>query len=182
MSNPYVPNGIPGVMTGSGKDTARLKVDIGQTGFFERREFRISQQYSIAHGASLVFKFSSPVNFILWEQVITCDANIVIFEAVVGGTPIGTFDTPVTVWGKNRMDEQPLYVGQITISTGGTVSGGQVAEVVRVKSANATAQQASVGFTASSERGLPAGDYYLRLTADGGTATGVFSLIWEERP
>lgn len=162
--------------------TRRIRVDTGQTGFFERREFRISQELSIPTGTSLVFKFSSPVNFILWEQVIVCDANLIKFEAVVGGTPGGTFDTPITIWGKNRMTEQPAYAGQVTISTGGTVTGGQVAEVLRIRSANATAQQSSIGETVSSERGLPTGDYYLRLSAEGGTATGTISLVWEERP
>lgn len=182
MTNPYVPNGAFSRVTGSTKDTARIPVDNGQAGFFERREFRISEEFSIPAATPLVFKFSSPVNFILWEQVVSCDANIVIFEAVVGGTPSGSFNVPVTIWGKNRMTEQPLYEEQVTINTGGSVAGGQIAEVLRIKSSNATAQQISVGATVSSERGLPAGDYYLRLTAEGGTATGTISLIWEERP
>lgn len=183
MANTQVLNGtIPQEMiTGSSRDTGRLKVDAGQTGFFERREFRISQELSIASGQSLTFKFSSPVNFILWEQSIEVDDGLLKFEAVVGGVPSGTFNTQVAVWGKNRMTEQPLYVGQITVSTGGAVSGGQVAEVLRIKAATSTANRSSVGATVGSERGLPAGDYYLRLTASG-DVTGTFSLIWEERP
>lgn len=165
----------------SEKATGRLRVDTGQTGFFERREFRISQELSIETATPLVIKFSSPINFILWEQVVSCDAHMIKFEAVVGGAEGGTF-TPIPIWGKNRMTEQPEYAGQITVSSGGTVTGGSVAEVLRIKSANATAQQSSVGLTVSSERGLPAGDYYLRLSAEGGTATGTFSLVWEERP
>ena len=112
------------LLTGS-KDrigTKRIKVDQGQTGFFERREFRISIELNIASGQSLTFRFSSPVNFILWEQVLECDANLLKFEAIVGGTPSGTFNTPVTIWGKNRMTEHPDHVGQVTISTGGAVT------------------------------------------------------------
>lgn len=160
----------------------RLKVDAGQTGFFDRREFRISVELSVEVATPLVFKFSSPVNFILWEQSLSVDANMVKFEAVVGGTPGGTFATPITIWGKNRMDIIPEYIGQVTVSTGGSVTGGQVAEVLRVKSSGATGQQTSIGEAVATERGLPAGDYYLRLTAIGGTATGTFSLVWEERP
>lgn len=178
----YLPNGFVRRMTGSNPDTARVPVDNGQTGFFERREFRISQELSILSGQSLTFRFSSPVNFILWEQVLECDANLLKFEAVVGGTPSGTFNTPVPIWGKNRMTEQPEHVGQVTISTGGTVTGGQLAEVLRIQAAGATAQRSSVGGTIGSERGLPAGDYYLRLSAIGGDVTGTFALVWEERP
>ena len=170
------------LLTSAREGTRRLRVDVGQTGFFERREFRISQELSIASGQALTFKFSSPVNFILWEQVLECDANLLKFEAVVGGTPIGTFNTPVPIWGKNRMTEQLEHTGVVTIHTGGSVTGGQVAEVLRIQAAGATAQRSSVGNSVGSERGLPPGDYYLRLSAIGGNVTGTFALVWEERP
>ena len=58
-----------------------------------------------------------------------------------------------------------------------------MAEEFRVVSAGATAQQATVGGTQASERGLPAGSYYLRLeNVTNNTATGVYALVWEERP
>lgn len=52
---------------GSGFD--RIRVDVGQTGFFEGREFRsyfefstdVSPSTAIAVGASRTFKFTSPV-------------------------------------------------------------------------------------------------------------------------
>jgi hypothetical protein len=99
----------------------------------------------------------------------------------VGGAEGGTF-TPVAIWGKNRMTEQPEYIGQVSINTGGSVAGGQVAEVLRIKASGATAQRVSVGNTAGSERGFPPGDYYLKLSAIGGNVTGTFALVWEERP
>lgn len=161
--------------------TRRLRADFGQTGFFERREFRISEELSIPTGTSLVYRFESPVNFILWEQTIECDAHLLKFEAIVGGTEGGTF-TPVPMWGKNRMTEQPEYARQVTVSKGGTVTGGQVAEVLRLQAAGATAQRVSVGSSVGSERGLPAGLYHLKLSAIGGDVTGTFALVWEERP
>jgi hypothetical protein len=183
MSSDFIGNtGAPIDLLTSGKrGTRRLRVDAGQTGFFERREFRISQELNISSGTSLVYKFSSPVNFILWEQAFECDANLLKFEAVVGGAEGGTF-TPVAIWGKNRMTEQPEYIGQVSINTGGSVAGGQVAEVLRIKASGATAQRVSVGNTAGSERGFPPGDYYLKLSAIGGNVTGTFALVWEERP
>ena len=181
MTNNTVRHLTEDLITDSLPGTRRLKVDVGQTGFFARREFRISQELSIASGQSLTFKFSSPVNFILWEQVLECDANLLKFEAVVGGAPSGTFATPITIWGKNRMTEQPEYLPQVTVSTGGSVTGGQIAEVLRLQASGATAQRSSVGSTVGSERGLPAGDYYLRLSAIGGDVSGTIALIWEER-
>lgn len=174
--------GLPAdLLTADRRGTRRLRVDVGQTGFFERREFRISEELNIPTGTSLVYRFESPVNFILWEQVLECDANLLKFEAIVGGTEGGTF-TPVPIWGKNRMNEQPEYTGQVMVSKGGTVAGGQVAEFLRIKAAGATAQRSSVGMSVGSERGLPAGVYHMKLSAIGGDVTGTFALVWEERP
>lgn len=169
------------LLTSERLGTRRLRVDSGQTGFFERREFRISEELNIPTGTSLVYRFESPVNFILWEQVIECDANLLKFEAIVGGAEGGAY-TAVTVWGKNRMTEQPEYARQAIVSKGGTVTGGQVVEVLRLQAAGATAQRVSVGSSVGSERGLPAGVYHLKLSAIGGNVTGTFALVWEERP
>lgn len=177
----YKPDGYNALLTSDNLSTARTPVDVGQTGFFERREFRISEELNIPTGTSLVYRFESPVNFILWEQVIECDANLLKFEAIVGGTGGGSFTT-VTMRGKNRMTEQSEYTRQVTVSKGGTVTGGQIAEVLRVQAAGATAQRASVGSSVGSERGLPAGVYHLKLSAIGGNVTGTFALVWEERP
>lgn len=160
--------------------TSRLRVDVAQTGFFQRREFRISEEVSIPSGTSLVYRFESPVNFILWEQSYSCDENLLKFEAIVGGVEGGVFTT-VTIWGKNRMTEQPAYAGVITVGKGGTVAGGHVAEVLRLKSGS-NSQRSSVGGGIGSERGLPPGVYLLRLSAPSGDVTGTISLVWEERP
>lgn len=176
----YTPNGAIRRVTGSSEATARLPVDVGQTGFFERREFRISEEISIANGANLVYRLESPVNFILWEQSYQCDENLLKFEAIIGGTEGGTF-TPVPIWGKNRMSEQPAYTVVITLSKGGTVTGGQVAEVLRMKAGSGN-QRSSVGGGVGTERGLPAGVYLLKFSAPAGDVTGTISLVWEERP
>ena len=99
----------------------------------------------------------------------------------MGGAEGGAY-TAVTVWGKNRMTEQPEYARQATVSKGGTVTSGQVVEVLRLQAAGATAQRVSVGSSVGSERGLPAGVYHLKLSAIGGNVTGTFALVWEERP
>ena len=163
----------------------RIRVDVGQTGFFEGREFRTFREFSIANGASLYIKFTSPVDFVLFEQSLTVDAGAVRFTALTGATEATPFNTALPVVGKNRMAArpEPFYDPQAAVSTGGTVPGGTIVEVFRVVAANSTAQQSTVGGAAQSERGLPAGTYYLRIENIGNsTATGVYSLFWEERP
>lgn len=86
----------------------------------------------------------------------------------------------------------PFYTSQITVTTHTTpvalgssinTTGATRTDLSRVVAANSTAQQQSVSGGTQSERGLPAGTYYVRLHSFGnGNATGVYSLIWEERP
>lgn len=173
------------VWTSSKEKFRRLRVDVAQTGFFESREFRSFKEFSIPATESYVIKFTSPIDFILFEQKLVVDAGAIRLTAVLGGTEGGTFSENLPIIGKNRMSTRPtpFYVPQVTISAGGTIAGGTVVEVVRVVAANATAQQQSVGSGQDSERGLPAGSYLLKLENIGNsTATGVYSLVWEERP
>lgn len=173
------------LLTDSEGPSQRLRVDVAQTGFFAGREFRTFYEFSIAAGASVYLKFVSPIDFQLFEQSLTVDAGSIRFAAYTGGTEAGSFNTALPIIGKNRMASrpQPYYNAQITLHTGGSVSGGTEVEVFRVITSGATAQQVTVGGAQSTERGLPAGTYYLRLqNISSGTATGVYSLFWEERP
>jgi hypothetical protein len=84
------------------------------------------------------------------------------------------------------MSDTPSYTSNATINTGGifTVNDGELpVEVIRVRSASATAQKSTVEATAGDERGLPAGSYYLEFSVlSGNNPLGVYSLKWEERP
>lgn len=175
----------PDLYTSDREGFRRLRVDTGQTGFFEGREFRTFFELNIPTSTSVYLRFTSPIDFIIFEQSLTLDSGSVRFTALTGATPGGTYSTSLPVIGKNRMTTRktPFYSPQITIETGGTATGGTIVELFRVTAANATAQQQTVLGAASTERGLPAGTYYLRLENIGNSAAiGVYSLIWEERP
>jgi hypothetical protein len=185
------PNQFPSsVLTSDGENTARLKVDIGQTGFWEGREFRISEKLSIPSATPLVMKFVAPVNFILTLQTLSCDAEAIEFEAFRDsqGTEGGTFGDTVAIYSNNTQSTTPDYTGQISITSGGTFTpdalpAGKAVEFIRLKTANATAQRTTVGGAVAGERGLGAGTYYLKFTNYGsGTATGVYTLVWQEQP
>ena len=53
-----------------------------------------------------------------------------------------------------------------------------IPEVIKTKASTSTAQNQTVGGAAISERGLPAGDYYLVFTGDDAS----YRLVYEERP
>lgn len=156
------PNTFPdSVLTSNSGNTARLKVAVGQTGFWEGREFRISEELSIPSATPKVFKFVSPVDFILTFQNLTSDSQGIKFEAFRDnqGTEGGTF-TP---------DALP---------------DGKPVEVMRVKTSGSTAQKTTIGGSISGERGLAAGTYYLKFSnlPASGTADGVYTLVWQEQP
>lgn len=174
----------PDLYTSDIEGYRRLRVDTGQAGFFEGREFRTFLEVNIPAAGSVYVRFTSPKDFIIFEQSLTLDAGSVRFTALAGATSTGTYATPLPVIGKNRMDERlfPYYVPTVTLATGGAATGGTIVELFRVVSSNATAQQRTVLGAESTERGLPAGTYHLRMENIGtGAATGVYSLIWEER-
>lgn len=173
--------------TAPNEPTARIRVDQAQTGFFEGREFRTFAELDIPSGQSLVLRFTSLVDFILFAQNLSVDQGAIRLSAITGGASGGMW-TALPVIGKNRMSSRRKYAGgyyqsQATIESGGTVTGGTVAEAVRVVAANSTAQQSTVGGSVADERGLPAGTYHLKLeNISNGNAKGVYSLFWEERP
>jgi hypothetical protein len=83
----------------------------------------------------------------------------------------------------------PNYVAQSTIETGGAFSGGTAVDLMLVRCStnqgNSSSQNAG---SSSTERGLPAGVYYIRFsTLTGGitptdAAQMIYTLEWEERP
>lgn len=161
---------------------ARLRVDAGQTGFFEGREFRSFLEFNIAPGASVWGKFVSPCDFILWQQRLSVDASTIRYRAFSPGTEGGVF-TAVPCFGKNRMAErrEPFYVQRVALSSGGTHTGGTQLDVSRVS--GGTGGNAHTALMGEGERGLPAGTYYIQLENVGAqAATGVYDLWWEERP
>jgi hypothetical protein len=191
--SPYSVANLPkDVWTSSSEGFRRLRVDQGQTSLFEGREFRSFFEFNIPSGNVQIFKFVSPIDFVLFEQSLSVDAGSIRFQALTGATEVATFNTALPIIGKNRMAQrkQPYYTSVITITThaapvvfGSGVTGGTVVENTRIVAANATAQQQTVSGGAQSERGLSAGTYYLRLHNFGsGAATGVYSLFWEEKP
>lgn len=170
----------------------RLRVDQGQTGLFEGREFRMVRKLVIVAGTPKVYRFTSAVDFILFEQNLGTSVGDIEFYAWRDnqGTPSGVWTAiPVAPIGKNISSQYRKYAGvryasQVSIASGGdfTPTNAEVyVDYDRAKTSGATAQQLSVQGGNDSVRYLAAGTYYLKFSSQSGTSEGRVALAWEER-
>lgn len=169
----------------------RLKVDVARTSFFEGREFRIYKELNIAASDTYVMKFVIPSDVILQGAETQLDSGWLRVGVYVGGTEGGSFSETFTRFPANGMSlganrraySGAAYAPLMTVTAGGTHSGGIETEVVRNKVASNSNQSVTVGSTAVDTRGVGAGTYYFRFLNLSGTdaVTGVFRLRWEER-
>jgi hypothetical protein len=166
-------------------DHRRLRVDVGQTGFFAGREFRTFMEYDIPTAQTAVLKITVPVNVILLQLIMETTRGAFKLEAVVLGTEGGTFSTNLPIRPANSMTEapQPPHTPQVSIVTGGTLAGGTVIEIVKGATSGQGAQVASLDSSGVMERGVAPGTYYFRLTnTSNDDLEGVLRMRWEERP
>lgn len=181
------------LLTSEKEGFRRLRVDVGQTGLFEGREFRMVRKVSVPAATPLVFRFTSAVDFMLFEQALNCSAGDIEFHAwrSTQGTAGGAFTAlPIAPIGKNISSSRRLYDGlpyesQVSVASGGTftpTNAEQYVDYDRAKTSGATAQQISVSGGNDSVRYLAAGTYYLVLNSLDGTSVGRFAIAWEERP
>lgn len=164
----------------------RLQVDVGQTGFFAGREFRIFKEYTVG-ATPLVFRVIVPSTLrgiILQSLRVSCYQGGIIMRTYRDGTPGGSW-TPEVIWPNNGIPDVPGYVGQVTIQSGGTLTGSSGASDALAAFANETGKSATTSMTiAEGERGLPAGTYYLevsRITGVSVDSLGIISGVFEER-
>lgn len=189
VENPtaYIPSYL--VSDGGFGPSSRVRVDPGQTGFFAGRFFRSYLSAVIpTAGPSVQFRFTSPIDFILWSQTLSLTQGAIQLQIYTGATESGTW-TPIPVIGVNRMAARPTpyYTAQCTVSYGGNFTGGTEVDLIQLRSAAQNVNASNVVEQAT-ERGLPAGAYYGRLsTLTGGVAVNddaqlIYSVVWEERP
>jgi hypothetical protein len=175
----------------------RLRVDVAQTSFFEGREFRMFKELNIPASSIYVIKAVVPINIILHHLECTLDQGHVRVATVVGGESGGDFSETLPVLGANNMAYSPddearrrdfgdgddFYQPQVTLTAGGTHTGGTIIDVLRIKVATNSNFAASVGTSLGDERGIAINTYHFRLENLGSDiATGTFKGRWEERP
>ena len=171
------------LMTDSDGDYARMRVDVGQTGFFAGREARTFYEFSIESGTTEVIKVVSPINTIVQIFSVELDLAEIRLELRVGGTEGGTFDTALPIFKTNTMTSQSGYTPQVTMNLGGTHTGGTLVNVLTAISGANPNKAVASSATDELPDGFAAGTFYIKLiNTDGATASGIFRARWEERP
>lgn len=171
------------LMTDGNGSYARLRVDVGQTGFFAGREFRVLRELNIASGATQVLKIVSPINSILYAFSVDLTLSQLRVELVAGGTESGIFNSGITPLKTNQMTTASNYASQVTFATGGSHTGGTVIDAFDIVSGSNVNKAIVQQVDESQPLGFNAGTYYIRMhNTDGATANGFLKLRYEERP
>ena len=169
------------LMTDGDGPYARVRVDVGQTGFFAGREFMAFHEYAVAQGASIAIRAITTVDVFLEQFSLDNWAGDVRLELRAGSTVTSPFVNDIPVRRTNQTSTiDPSYTTHVDMDNGGVVTGGTLLDVFQLTSGNK-----NEAVTGGSENpiGMPAGTYYITITNIGNqTATGVFKARWEERP
>jgi hypothetical protein len=176
----YTLPGLPSdLMTSNNASTRRLRVDPGQTGFYEGREFQTFKEFSLSGLATITLKAQSFVPVILQKFEVDVFTNSVRIEWYAGGTETNPFIDVLPIFRTNTI-EQFAYQTQVQMRVNGTVTGGTLLDVLEI----GTAQKGVTALSASElPLGFAPGIWYIQIkNLVNQTTRGVFKARWEERP
>lgn len=180
-------SGIPAdVLTSRTLGARRLRVDVGQTGFFDGRQFRAFAELAIS-ATPLVVRVTVPgtlKGMVLQDVNLSCYQGSIQMRSYRTATPGGTW-TPIQVWPNNVIPDVPGYVGKVTVDQGGTITSPSVQSDVLIAYANESGKSSTTSVSGlNGERGVGPGVYYLEFSRLPGTTVdglGIFSAMFEER-
>lgn len=165
--------------TNIGPRSRRVNTDSELASFYAGTQFRSFREITLAAGASLVLKMTRPVDVIIRgfrmhvsDGEMRCD---IYRDAVPGGSWVS--DQPVIPKCEFADRPPPIYTSQCTFASGGTFTGGTLYDVMRVKTAGASGQAATVGDENDNQLGIPANSVGIYLFSNPGNASA--SCIWD---
>lgn len=158
----------------------RLKVQQGDYAFDDGRVWRAFYKFSIPTGTSAYLKVVVDAPIHLRKIHLNLISSEILLSTIAGGAEGTAFTVPVPALNRNNIPDTPVHLPDITMTAGGTQSGGLVIDQIWGKSGNNA--NFSMGISADDEdkRGIAAGTYFYRLeNTDGATANGILSAGWE---
>lgn len=172
----------------------RLRVDAGESGLFEGKQFYMSHEFDLDHSGSnednLVIKVDIGTDITLTDSEISVYSGGVRYGIITNPATVGgTFSETIDVIPKNTSPSAPDYTSQMSFSYGGTFSG-TIADDTRyldtAMTAAANNQRASAIGTGQSKNRVfgPATVYLLISKRDADLVNdrskGALHLEWDE--
>lgn len=172
------------LMTDGDGEYARLRVDVGQTGFFAGREFFTFHEFSIPSGESITIRATALTDVHLQRFIVDLWTAELRIEFVAGGTSSGTYNVDLPVLRSNMTSTiDATYNAQTTLDTGGTFTGGTLIDVIQLYAVSNPAKGSAVEGGGDAVLGFGIGIYHIKLiNINSVNANGVFKARWEERP
>lgn len=169
------------LLTTAKEGTRRLKIDAGNTGFYEGREFRVFKEFDIPEGTSETIKVTATGDTIVQLFGASLVLGSLRIELVQGGTEGDDFTGDLPIYPANTTSIAPVADQAVAMQNGGTHTGGDIVDLILLVAGSPATQAKEI--TANEERllGFPAGTFYIRLVSNGSAnAKGVFRARWEE--
>ena len=162
----------------------RVAVDNDSAALFAGTSFRAMFELNIAAGASAVVRLDRACDIVIRKFSVALTAGEIRGEIWTGATPAGSWSN-LPVIPRNLMSRRPApaYATKSTVSTGGTISGGTLIDLLLLKVASASGQASPVSGIGADEYATAAGTGFYKFTNTGNsTTTGVFVILWDELP
>ena len=158
----------------------RVHVEDNRASFFEGREFRTFQEFTIPSLGTTVIRATLTKNIILYQSGIVISSGDVTMRLYAAGTTGGVW-TPMPVIRKSTMTVTPVVATGTTMEHGGTYTPGILIDLIRVVSTGTDNKGSSVGSQPADERGVGPGVYHYVLTnSSNQDAHVLFRGFWEE--
>lgn len=143
---------------------------------WQGHQYRAYAPFNLTNTGTQVFKFVCPFDFLFTAHSAYLDEGDIHAEIYIGSTEAGVWTTVGTHFNLNSLpgsNPAPTAV----ISTGGTITGGSQRELHMLKTGGGN-PQGQEGLL-SGQRLVPAGTYYVKLTAQGVASNGIWRMAYE---
>lgn len=139
-------------------------------GLIDGSAFRVYKRFA----ANTVIKFEATAPFVLNSQSLSLMTGQAVLTVYTDSTGGGTFTVVPTNFSKNQVLSPPA-VSTVTVSAGGTRTGGQERDQMICRSGTSVGNSSSSAALGQGDRVLPAGIYYMDIVVTG-TTDGMWSV------
>lgn len=153
------------------------------TSYKQGRAYRTFKELNIPASGTYVIKIVVPSSGATLRKLSTAvDQGYLKLETISGGTEGGSYSETLPRIRRNMLPRSPVRLPLVTLTAGGTQTGGTVIDVVSIKSDTNTNRAVSVGSTDDDDRGVAPGTYYWKFTnlSSADAIVGTFKAQWTE--